>query len=127
MKKILFIDDDPVFHYIYDKIIKSLGIDCDVRMVFNGKDALDILSSYRHNIFVPDYIFVDLNMPIMDGFGFIQQFRALEVAGMENITIIVLTSSDNCTDRDQAAVLGIENYILKPLEICDLSRILKYG
>jgi len=125
MKKLLFVDDDPLFHYIYFKIIKFLGVDCDVRTAFNGQDALDIISSNQYNQFIPDYIFVDLNMPIMDGFRFIQRFHALQVPGKEDTMIIVLTSSNSGDDRRRAFGLGIQNYIVKPIETCELSRILQ--
>ena len=124
-KKILFVDDDPVFHYIHIKSVKHLRIDCEVRMAFNGKDALDIISSDQNNRFVPDYIFVDLNMPVMDGFRFIQSFHALPVPGKEKTMIVVLSSSNNSDDRSRAVGLGIENYVVKPIKTLDLSRILQ--
>jgi CheY-like chemotaxis protein len=124
MKKILFVDDDPVFHFLYVRIIKLIDIDCEVRLALNGKDALDILSSQRLNSFIPDYIFVDLNMPVMDGFCFIERFRAMESSAKTNTMITVLTSSDNDNDRSRVSALGIENYILKPLDKLHLSKIL---
>ena len=124
-KKILFVDDDPIFHYIHSKSVTHLRIDCEIRMAFNGKDALDIISGDQNNNFVPDYIFVDLNMPLMDGFGFIQSFHSLQVQGKENTMIVVLTSSNNSCDRSRAVGLGIENYVVKPIKALDLSRILQ--
>ncbi|MEO7992698.1 MAG: response regulator [Chryseolinea sp.] len=124
-KKILFVDDDPVFHYINATVIKTLMIDCEVQMAFNGKDALDIVSGDQNNRFVPDYIFVDTNLPVMDGFQFIQCFRALQIPGKENTTIIILTSSICSRDRSHAVALGIENYVVKPIKALELSRILQ--
>jgi CheY-like chemotaxis protein len=124
MKKILFVDDDPVFHYIYRKIIKAIGIQCDLRTAHNGKEALDIVTENQNDPFIPDYIFVDLNMPVMDGFRLIQNFHDLQPTEKKKTTIIVLTSSNNDNDRRRAAGLGIANYIVKPIETLALSRIL---
>jgi CheY-like chemotaxis protein len=123
-KKILFVDDDPVFHYIHAKIIKLLGIDCEVRMALNGREALEIVSADLPTRFIPDYIFVDINMPVMDGFRFIQSFRALQPPGKENTVIVIVTSSNNGDDRNRAVRMGIEDYIIKPIKSFDLFRIL---
>jgi CheY-like chemotaxis protein len=122
-KKILFVDDDPIFHFIHLKIVEHLKIDCDVRMASNGRDALDILSAGQHTRFVPDYIFVDLNMPVMDGFRFIQYFHALHGPEKEKTMIIVLTSSLSSDDRIRALGLGVEDYVVKPIQPNDLLRI----
>jgi CheY-like chemotaxis protein len=127
MKKILFVDDDPVFHYIYLKIVKVIGVECEVRTAHNGKEALEIITENKHDPFTPDYIFVDLNMPVMDGFRFIQNFHALQTDENKNTTIIVLTSSNNNDDRCRAKGLGIENYIVKPIQSFELSQILGYS
>jgi CheY-like chemotaxis protein len=124
-KKILFVDDDPVFHYLYSKTVNHLRIDCELRMALNGKDALAIISGDQQNLFIPDYLFVDLNMPVMDGFRFIESFYGLEMPGRKNTKIIILTSSNNCDDRSRAVGLGIEKYVIKPIKIPDLLTILQ--
>jgi CheY-like chemotaxis protein len=124
-KKILFVDDDPVCHFIHQKIVEHLKIDCDVRTACNGEDALDMVSSDQSTPFVPDYIFVDLNMPIMDGFGFIQNLQACNRPELENISIIVLTSSLSAEDRVRALELGVSDYVVKPIKWRDLLRIVQ--
>jgi CheY-like chemotaxis protein len=124
-KKILFVDDDPVSHYIHTRIVRHLSIDCDVRIALNGKEALDTMIS-EQQCFVPDFLFVDLNMPVMDGFRLIQSFHAMQIPGKENTTIIILTSSNNIDDRKRATEMGIENYIVKPILTIDLGRILQH-
>jgi CheY-like chemotaxis protein len=124
-KKILFVDDDPVSHYIHTRIVRHLSIDCDVRIALNGKEALDTMTSERQ-CFVPDFLFVDLNMPVMDGFRLIQSFHAMQIPGKENTMIIILTSSNNIDDRKRATEMGIENYIVKPILTIDLDRILQH-
>jgi CheY-like chemotaxis protein len=123
-KKILFVDDDPISHFIHTKILKHLSIDCEIRIALNGKEALDTMIADQPDRFVPDFLFVDINMPVMDGFRFIQSFHTMQIPGKENTLIIILTSSNNVDDRSRAVDLGIENYIVKPLGTIDLSRIL---
>jgi CheY-like chemotaxis protein len=124
-KKILFVDDDPVSHYIHTRIVRHLSIDCDVRIALNGKEALDTMIAEQH-CFVPDFLFVDLNMPVMDGFRLIQSFHAMQIPGKENTMIIILTSSNNIDDRKRATEMGIENYFVKPILTIDLDRILQH-
>jgi CheY-like chemotaxis protein len=124
-KKILFVDDDPVSHYIHTRIVKHLSIDCEVRVALNGKEALDTMTADQP-CFVPDFLFVDLNMPVMDGFRLIQSFYTLQIPEKEKTMIIILTSSNNIDDRTRAIAMGIENYIVKPILSIDLNRILQH-
>jgi len=117
MKNVLLIDDESIFHFLGTKILGVLGIPEDgVRTALNGRQALTLFHEYylKAKTF-PDIILLDLNMPIMDGFGFLEAFKQLNLPQKESVKIIVLTSSTNEEDRTKAMKLGASNYLTKPL------------
>jgi CheY-like chemotaxis protein len=120
-KKILLVDDDPIFHFIHIKLIEQLGVDCDISTASNGANALQIINGFLADAASPpDIIFLDLNMPVMDGFEFIRALQKIEFLNQESVTIIVLTSSAHSEDVKKATDLGIRRFISKPLTQQDL-------
>lgn len=82
----------------------------------NGAQALNVFNHYQSGMAeVPDVILLDLNMPIMDGFGFIQAFQALKFPHKENVLIVIVTSSGSPSDKKLAEALGIKYFLTKPL------------
>jgi len=82
----------------------------------NGKEAIDLFNSYyQESRQLPDIVLLDLNMPIMDGFGFLEAFKRLPSPDKENVKIIVVTSSQDPNDISRAKELGIKQYLTKPL------------
>lgn len=118
MKNVLLIDDESIFHFLGTKILSVLGIPEEgVRTALNGRQALTLFNDYYLKVkTLPDVILLDLNMPIMDGFGFLEAFQKLNMPHKENVKIIVLTSSTNEEDMDKALKLGASYYLTKPLK-----------
>jgi len=115
-KHVLLIDDDEVFHFLHSKIIALSGVDCTIGKALNGSQALDLIyQSIGDNQPLPDYIFVDLDMPVMDGFEFIKVFKGLNHRIKHNTRIIILTSSESGADKQEALSLGVDHFISKPL------------
>ena len=115
-KNILLVDDDKIFNFLTEKTIGSLGFVNEIHFALNGEEALDLLELYKNGeLAKPDIIFVDLSMPIMDGFEFIEAFRNSDIPDKESITLVVLTSSADPMDINRAKELGIKYYFNKPL------------
>ena len=94
----------------------ALQVPRDVTTVLNGKQALELLEEYKKgNVQRPDIIFLDLNMPIMNGYEFIEAFALMDLPDKNAITIVVLTSSADPNDLARAKELGIKYYFNKPL------------
>jgi CheY-like chemotaxis protein len=124
-KRVLLIDDEQVFHLINTKVIEHAGVDCEIETAANGSEAQGIINKYlTGNTSIPDVIFIDLNMPVMDGFQFIRAFKSMEFPHKDKVTLVILTSSVNEKDRMHAKTLGIDHYIAKPLTQSDLKNIL---
>ena len=115
-KSVLLVDDNSIDSMINEKVISSLGIFKEVHKASDGAQALEIFNRYQSGLTViPDIILLDLNMPVMDGFGFIQAFQSLEFPRKENVLIVIVTSSTNPSDMKLATNLGVKYYLTKPL------------
>lgn len=114
MKNVLLIDDDSTFQFIGKALLKYVGIPPEnIQSALSGKHAMDLLTSDKS---LPDLILLDLNMPIMDGFGFLDAFNKLEHPEKTKSKIIVLTSSHNAADMERVRKFGITKYMTKPLQ-----------
>ena len=115
-KSVLLVDDNNVDNFINQKVMSSLGLVKEIHTALNGEQALNIFNQYQNGtIAIPDVILLDLNMPVMDGLGFIQAFQSLNFPHKENVLIIVLTSSSSSEDMNRVKGLGIKHYLTKPL------------
>lgn len=125
-KNTLLVDDDPISCFINQKIIEKTELARHIAVVHNGAEALDYIIK---NVMIntengkPDLIFIDLNMPVMDGFEFLQKFKALDAKYSENIEIVVLTSSNNQADIKKAKNYNVIAYLLKPLTVESLNSL----
>ncbi len=116
---VMLVDDDEISNFISEKIIRNLNIANSIKVVSNGKLALHyVKESCEHadlQILCPDFILLDINMPVMDGFQFLDEFSKLSIPGYDKIKIIILTSSNNPKDVASAEKYKIDGYINKPL------------
>ncbi|MCF4102535.1 response regulator [Gillisia sp. M10.2A] len=127
MKKIdvaCIIDDDPIFVFSAKKIMQ-LSDFCNSFMVFhNGEDALNNLKAViTAKEQLPDIILLDLNMPIMDGWQFLDEF--IQIPCDTEITIYIVSSSIDPADVIRAKTYDrVNNYIVKPITIERLKKVL---
>ena len=115
MKKILLIEDDEVANFLLKKALETSGLASEVDSVLNGEEAINLLNKNTVNQSIPDIILLDLNMPVMNGFEFLEAFKKLDLPHKEEVKIIIVTSSVDQRDRIKAKEMGIENYISKPI------------
>jgi len=115
-KNILLVDDDDVFHLLSSRLLKQLGITKGIHTARNGREAINFITTHDFsNDQGPDVIFLDLNMPIMDGFTFIEHFKEIDLPHKDRIVIVIVSSSQDPKDLARAAELGIEHYLTKPI------------
>ncbi len=116
MKTVLIVDDSEIDRLIHTKIVERIKEVRDIHTASNGSEAIILLNEYFQQVkSLPHIILLDLNMPIMDGFAFIESFKNLPLAGKENVTIAIVTSSDSRLDRQRAKEKGIDIYLEKPV------------
>lgn len=121
MPKIIIIDDDSVCNMLSKRNVLKY-VNADIQCFLNPKEALNAIVSETK---LPDYILLDLIMPEMDGWSFLDKLKS-EI-GNKKITskIIILTSSIRASDRVKAQSFDcIVDYINKPIEKKDLIKII---
>jgi len=106
---ILLIDDDPIVNFLSKLVLTKMGFN-SINVVTDGKQALDSLKKEE----CPNLVFLDINMPIMDGFSFLS--RAAKELLCRHMNVVILTSSNRQKDRDKASqFVNVVDYIEKPL------------
>ncbi|WP_121667330.1 response regulator [Mesonia aquimarina] len=125
LKLTCIIDDDPIYVFGIQKVMDVINF-CESTLIFkNGRDALDNLSSIiENNENIPDVILLDLNMPIMDGWEFLDEF--IKIPSPKKVYIYVISSSIDPKDVNRVKrYQDVKNYIIKPVGPEQLSTILK--
>lgn len=120
------IDDDPIFIYGTKRIMRQLNFSDNIMVFHNGQDAIAGISKLnRPEQLLPDVIFLDLNMPIMDGWGFLDEFEKLSDHNLNKIVIYIISSSEDPRDLERVkSHRQVSNYILKPITPNDLEAVL---
>ena len=118
LKTIWVVDDDPIYQIIVNKIIKKSELFSSVSSFTNGKDALDALKkTLENNEMPPNIILLDINMPIMDGWEFMEEMVLLK----SKIRIYIVSSSIAFEDKSKAKnYTEIIAYLSKPITANDL-------
>lgn len=126
VNSILLVDDDEPTNFINKIIIKKTERAENVIAVKSGFAALDYLNKRREKgVPNPDLIFLDINMPAMNGWEFLEEYRGLPEGQKSNTFIVMLTTSDNPDDRNKASMYKeIWEYETKPLTIDKMERII---
>lgn len=127
-KSVCIIDDDNLYINLVSKIIELKQLSEKVIVFKNGKEALDFfVESIKdpEDGIVPQVIFLDLNMPIMDGWEFLNEFTKIKDKISENINLYVVSSSIDIRDIDRAKSIGVvSDYLTKPIKLGDFEKIL---
>lgn len=116
----VLIDDSDIDLFIQKRFLEVYQFSKKLTSYRSAEEALKNLNSARdHN--TPDVIFLDLNMPNMDGFGFLERFQALPNEIRNKAKIVVLTSSNSQKDRAQAFTYqNVVHFVTKPLKQSDI-------
>ncbi|MEP7319878.1 MAG: response regulator [Panacibacter sp.] len=119
-KNVMIIDDDPVTLIIGEKLMKITNFSENVTSYSNGADALDYLKQQlfkQVDTAIPQMIFLDLNMPGINGWEFMELFSHLN-AGIQPLPVLTIFSSTvEKEDKDKAFRYSfVKNFFLKPLQ-----------
>ena len=125
-KKIIWVvDDDVIYQTIINKLIKKSGVFSAYSSFMNGKEALNTLKSTIGEIdLLPDIILLDINMPVMDGWEFMEEIKMIKSKISKKIIIYIVSSSIAIEDKNKSKTFAdIIGYIPKPISVDDLLSI----
>ena len=118
--RVLVLDDDPASLYLARLTLEDINLAQEVATFHTAVGALEFITAYcfderaaEENC--PDLILLDVNMPGMDGFSFLEQLQFLCRQQLFHKVVVVLTSSDNPRDQDRMKSYGVRGFIVKPL------------
>ena len=125
MKKlsgVLLIDDDETTNFLNRRLLERMEVTDNIRTFVNGKQAFDYLYNVSNknyeqdsrDYFQPELIFLDINMPVMDGFEMLDLYERLDPDFRKDIVMAVLTTSTHPQDTDNSKKYAAE-YLTKPL------------
>jgi CheY-like chemotaxis protein len=115
---ICIIDDDDVYQYTVTRAIEHNKLAKKILVFSDGEEAIQFLvDNISKNENLPDVIFLDINMPIMDGWQFLEEYVNLKPRIGKKITIYLVSSSVDSADLDKAKKISeISDYIIKPIK-----------
>jgi CheY-like chemotaxis protein len=126
---VMLIDDNETDNFIHKRVIELTGFSKNIVVKNSGKSALEYIEKHKADITsLPDVIFLDINMPIVDGFVFLFEYENFPEEVKQKCKIAILSSSDNKRDIDRIVDNEyVINFITKPLSeeaLTDLKKIL---
>ena len=123
---IYIIDDDQIYQFTTKKALEILGFQNKIKSFLDGEEAMNFISNNIENEEeLPDIIFLDINMPIMNGYEFLDEFLSVNSKFTKKVTIHLVSSSVDQVDIDKAEKNShIASYITKPIKIEKLKTIL---
>lgn len=124
--KICLIDDDEIYIFLMKKLFIAMGVNNEVLSFLNGADAIEELIKLKNNDeILPSIILLDINMPIMDGWEFLKEFRKLHSNISQKIKVYIVSSSIANEDIEKSKTFPeIVDYLTKPVELETLVSII---
>ena len=117
--KILCIDDDPITLMLCKKVISKAGFSNNIDTVLNGEEAINYFKKIKeNNDKLPEIVFLDLNMPVMDGWDFLETLSSNECCKIifKDIKIIILSSTIDPKDIEKAKKYPeVHHFFSKPI------------
>ena len=117
LKTLTLVDDDDIFVFLTTKIIEQTNLVDLIKVFGNGLDAIKFLKENKNNVdALPDIILLDLSMPIMNGWQFLEEYNKLNPTIGKKITIYICSSSISPDDITRAKTISeVSDYIIKPI------------
>jgi CheY-like chemotaxis protein len=125
IKSLYIVDDDKIYHFLFKNLLKQNGIDVETTFFCNGLDAIEFIRKSKDEVEMPDLILLDVNMPIMNGWQFLEEYEKLVSGFVKKPVIYMISSSNNEVDiiksKDFEGI--VKDYYLKPICREDLEKM----
>ena len=110
---ILLVEDSPDDAYFFERALRRASIPCDFHHASDGKAAIELLGANAKANSLPQAVFLDLKMPVMNGFEVLEWLEQQPFAS--DLPVFVLSGSNQQSDRERARLLGAADYLVKPV------------
>ena len=117
---VLLVDDDEINNFISIKLIKKALLNTEIMACLNGRFAIEQLTEIQQKdpAGLPDYILLDINMPIMNGWEFLDEYKRLNLDPLGKSKIYIISSSVFSNDINKARSYPlVKDFISKPLNV----------
>jgi CheY-like chemotaxis protein len=124
---ILLVDDDEINNFISVKLIRKTLLNTEIQTCLNGRFAIDLLAGIQEKDpnDLPDYILLDINMPIMNGWEFLEEYERLGIDPKGKTKIYIISSSVFNNDITKAKSYPlVKDFISKPLSVDKIKDLL---
>src|SRR6185295_15761919 len=123
---IAVVDDDTVYQFTASRTLKATKLTDQILQFPNGQEALEFLTSHSGDATkLPDTIFLDINMPVTDGWMFLDEFKKLKTEFAKEMRIYMVSSSIDPRDLNRArSNAEVSDYVEKPISLTKFSELL---
>lgn len=130
---VVLVDDNESDNFLHSRLLKKAAITENIEIVLNGKEALALLAAKKEDDATgkshsrPELVFLDINMPVMDGWEFLEEYQHLGTITGKKPVFIILTTSLNPVDKIKAEkLLNSGCFYFKPMTLTMISEILEH-
>jgi len=125
-KSVLLVDDDPTINFVHKLFLTEWEVTDQIYTAANGQEALDFLDQNEDfGQSPPSMILLDINMPVMNGFEFLEAYELLPDSKKASVIMAMLTTSLHEKDREKASkFINLDSYMSKPLEKEQLMKVI---
>lgn len=117
--RVALVDDDSSYQFLTSRTIRAIGHTDVILQFYDGFEAIQYLSQYADDpVQLPDLLLLDINMPLVDGWMFLEEYATIKSKISKDINIIMVSSSIDSRDVDRARKNeDIADYLMKPVSI----------
>lgn len=122
----IMVDDDPDDHFLFKEALGKINIRCQMTSVYNGLELIELLLKKESPDYskpaYPDFIILDINMPVLNGFDTLEKIKSYKE--LNKIPVYIMSTSQNEEQVKQSTELGASGYYSKPNKLLKLQEII---